>query len=229
MLGTIVNALAIVVGGFAGVLLKGGLPEKMSTTIMQGVGLAVILLGLSSAMEGMPYIMEIIFFLVIGTVIGEWIDIEKRLEKIGDRLEVRFSRGGSTFSKGFVAASLLYCVGAMAIMGALESGLNGNHEILFAKSVLDGITSIVFASTLGVGVIFSAASVLIYQGSITLLAGGAAEILTETVVLQMSATGGLLIVGLGLSMVLSSKIRVANMLPSVLLPIVYHVIQNLIL
>jgi uncharacterized membrane protein YqgA involved in biofilm formation len=117
----------------------------------------------------------------------------------------------------------------MAIMGALESGLNGNHEILFAKSVLDGITSIVFASTLGVGVIFSAASVLIYQGSITLLAGGAAEILTETVVLQMSATGGLLIVGLGLSMVLSSKIRVANMLPSVLLPIVYHVIQNLIL
>lgn len=229
MLGTIVNALAIVVGGFAGVLLKGGLPEKMSTTIMQGVGLAVILLGLSSAMEGMPYIMEIIFFLVIGTVIGEWIDIEKRLEKIGDRLEVRFSRGGSTFSKGFVAASLLYCVGAMAIMGALESGLNGNHEILFAKSVLDGITSIVFASTLGVGVIFSAASVLIYQGSITLLAGGAAEIMTETVVLQMSATGGLLIVGLGLSMVLSSKIRVANMLPSVLLPIVYHVIQNLIL
>ena len=228
MLGTIVNAVAIAIGGIAGVLLKGGLPEKMSTTIIQGVGLCVALLGLSGALEGMPYIMEIIFFIVIGSIIGEAIDIEKRLERFGDKLESRFSKEGSTFSKGFVTASLLYCVGAMAIMGALESGLNNNHEILFAKSILDGIISIVLASTLGIGVVFSAVSVFVYQGIITLLAGGLSEILTETVVLQMSATGGLLILALGLTMIFSNKIKVGNMLPSVLLPIAYHLLQNII-
>lgn len=227
MLGTIVNAAAIVIGGIAGVLLKGGLPERMSTTIIQGVGLCVALLGLSGALEGMPYIMEIIFFIVIGSIIGEIIDIEKRLERFGDKLEARFSKKGSTFSKGFVTASLLYCVGAMAIMGALESGLNNNHEILFAKSILDGITSVVLASTLGVGVVFSAVSVLVYQGVITLLAGGLSEILTETVVLQMSATGGLLILALGLTMIFSTKIKVGNMLPSILLPVVYKLIQTI--
>ncbi len=227
MLGTIVNAIAIIIGGVVGILIKGGLPERMSQTIMQGVGLTIILIGLSGAMEGTEYIMQIIFFIVIGTLIGEGINIEKRLEVLGDRLEKRFSKEKSTFSKGFVTASLLYCVGAMAIMGSLESGLSGNHEILFAKSILDGIISVVLASTLGIGVVFSAVSVFIYQGSITLLAGALSNVLTETVVLQMSATGGLLILGLGLSMVLSSKIKVGNMLPSVLLPIVYHLILKL--
>ena len=228
MLGTIVNALAIAVGGFIGFLVKGGLPEKMSQTIMQGVGLCVALIGLSGALEGTEHIMPIIFFIVIGTLIGEGVDIEKRLETLGNRLEAKFSKGSqSTFSKGFVTASLLYCVGAMAIMGSLESGLTGNHEILFAKSVLDGIISVVLASTLGIGVVFSAISVFIYQGSITLLAGMLSSVLTETVILQMSATGGLLILGLGLSMILSVKVKVGNMLPSVLLPIGYYLILNL--
>lgn len=228
MLGTLVNFAAIIAGGFVGILIKGGLPSRISHTIMQGVGLAIVLIGLSSAMEGTSYIMEIIFFIVIGSLIGEGIDIEKRLEKLGNSLEKKLTREDSNFSKGFVTASLLYCVGAMAIMGALESGLNGNHEILFAKSILDGIISIVLASTLGVGVIFSAFSVLIYQGSITLLAGALSSVLTETVVTQMSATGGLLILGLGLSMVTSTKIKVGNMLPAVLLPIAYHLIRTLI-
>lgn len=228
MLGTIVNAVAIVIGGVIGVLIKGGLPEKMSNTIMQGVGLCVILIGLLSATEGAPHLMPIIFFIVIGTLIGEGIDIEKKLESFGDHLEKKFASGTSTFSKGFVTASLLYCVGAMAIMGALESGLTNNHEILFAKSVLDGIISIVLASTLGIGVVFSAFSVLLYQGSITLLASALSGVLTDTVIVQMSATGGLLILGLGLSMVLSSKIKVGNMLPAVLLPIFYNMILTFI-
>lgn len=227
MLGTIVNAVAIVIGGVVGILIKGGLPEKMSATIMQGVGLCVALIGLASAMEGMSHIMPIIFFIVIGTLIGEGIDIEKRLENFGDRLEKKFAKDSSSFSKGFVTASLLYCVGAMAIMGSLESGLTGNHETLFAKSVLDGIISVVLASTLGIGVIFSAASVFVYQGSITLLAGALSSVLTETVIVQMSATGGLLILGLGLSMILSTKIKVGNMLPAVLLPVVYYFITQL--
>jgi hypothetical protein len=159
-------------------------------------------------------------------LIGAWIDIEQKLEKLGDHLEKRFSKSGSSFSKGFVTASLLYCVGAMAIMGSLESGLNGNHEILFAKSILDGIISIVLASTLGIGVAFSAVSVFIYQGSITLLASGLTSILTDKVVVQMSATGGLLILGLGLSMVLSTKVRVGNMLPAVLLPMLYAFVMT---
>lgn len=227
MLGTIVNAVAIVIGGVVGILIKGGLPEKMSATIMQGVGLCVALIGFASAMEGMSHIMPIIFFIVIGTLIGEGIDIEKRLENFGDRLEKKFAKDSSSFSKGFVTASLLYCVGAMAIMGSLESGLTGNHETLFAKSVLDGIISVVLASTLGIGVVFSAVSVFVYQGSITLLAGALSSVLTETVIVQMSATGGLLILGLGLSMILSTKIKVGNMLPAVLLPVVYYFITQL--
>lgn len=228
MLGSIVNAITIIVGGIIGILLKGGMPERMSQTIIQGVGLCVALIGLSSALEGTAHIMPIIFFIVIGTIIGEGIDIEKRLENFGDHLEKKFAKSGSNFSKGFVTASLLYCVGAMAIMGALESGLSQNHEILFAKSILDGVISVVLASTLGIGVVFSAFSVLVYQGSITLLAGSLSAVLTDTVILQMSATGGLLILGLGLSMILSTKIKVGNMLPSVLLPIVYHLILLMI-
>lgn len=226
MLGTIVNAIAIIAGSLIGLLVKGGLPERISQTVMQGVGLCVALIGVSGALEGTDYLMKIILFIVAGSLIGAWIDIEKKLENLGDHLEKRFSKSGSSFSKGFVTASLLYCVGAMAIMGSLESGLNGNHEILFAKSILDGIISIVLASTLGIGVAFSAVTVFIYQGSITLLASGLTSILTDEVVVQMSATGGLLILGLGLSMVLSTKVRVGNMLPAVLLPMLYAFVMT---
>ena len=226
MLGTIVNAIAIIAGSLIGLLVKGGLPERISQTVMQGVGLCVALIGVSGALEGTDYLMKIILFIVAGSLIGAWVDIEQKLEKLGDHLEKRFSKSGSSFSKGFVTASLLYCVGAMAIMGSLESGLNGNHEILFAKSILDGIISIVLASTLGIGVAFSAVTVFIYQGSITLLASGLTSILTDEVVVQMSATGGLLILGLGLSMVLSTKVRVGNMLPAVLLPMLYAFVMT---
>ncbi len=227
MLGTIVNAAAIIAGGLVGLLIKGGIPDRVSESIMKGVGLCIILIGMSGALQGTDYLMEIIFFIVIGTILGEFINVEKRLEALGDRLQAKYSSEGSTFSKGFVTASLLYCVGAMAIMGALESGLNGNHEILFAKSILDGIISIIFASTLGIGVIFSAVSVFIYQGSITLAAGALKQILTDPVVIQMSSTGGLLILGLGISMVGNVKLKIGNMLPSVLLPIVYALIKGL--
>ncbi|OJV62443.1 MAG: hypothetical protein BGO41_06520 [Clostridiales bacterium 38-18] len=226
MLGTVVNALAIIAGSLIGLLVKGGLPERISQTVMQGVGLCVALIGVSGALEGTDYLMKIILFIVAGSLIGAWIDIEQKLENLGDHLEKRFSKSGSSFSKGFVTASLLYCVGAMAIMGSLESGLNGNHEILFAKSILDGIISIVLASTLGIGVAFSAVTVFIYQGSITLLASGLTSILTDEVVVQMSATGGLLILGLGLSMILANKVRVGNMLPAVLLPMLYAFVMT---
>lgn len=226
LLGTLVNALAILVGGALGLVLKGGIPDRIGQTVMQAVALAICLLGLAGALQGMPYVLEVIIFLAIGSALGEWMDIEKRLENLGHRLETKFSKGASQFSKGFVTTSLLYCVGAMAIMGALESGIHQNHEVLYSKSVIDGITAIVFASTLGIGVLFSAVSVFIYQGSITLMASGIAGILTEEVVTQMSAVGGLLILGLGVSMLIGHKIKVGNMLPSILLPILYYFIKT---
>lgn len=225
LFGTAFNALAIFAGGAFGVLLKSGIPKRMSDTVIQAVALSVCLIGLSGALQGLDYILEIIFFLAIGTVIGEWVDIERRLEQLGDHLEKRFSKGNSQFSKGFVTSSLLYCVGAMAIMGALESGINQNHEILLSKSVIDGITAIVLASTLGIGVLFSGVSVFLYQGTIALLANSLTGVLTEVVVLQMSSVGGLLILGLGVSMLTGHKIKVGNMLPSILLPMVYYLIR----
>lgn len=225
MLGTVVNAVSIIIGGLAGLILKGGIKERMNQTIIQGVGLCVIFIGLGGAMKGLDFTVEIIFFIVIGSFLGESINIEGRLESIGNTLEKRFSRKDSTFSRGFVTASLLYCVGAMAVMGSLESGLENNHDILYAKSVLDGIISVVLASTLGIGVVFSAVSVFVYQGSITLLAGVLTHVLNETVVIQMSATGGLLITGLGFSMASNHRLRVGNMLPSVFMPALYYYIR----
>lgn len=218
--GTIVNALAIVLGGFIGLLIKAGLPERITKTVMHAVGLCVLLIGLSGALSGTKYLMAVIVYMVIGALVGELLKIEDRLDRLGKRLEMRFSKGESDFAKGFVTASLLFCVGAMAIMGALESGIKGNHEILFSKAILDGITALIFASTLGVGVLFSGVAVFIYQGSIALLSGALSGVLTDVVITQMSAVGGLLIVGLGFKMLLGAEIKVGNLLPAVFIPIV---------
>ena len=155
MFGTIVNALAIVAGSLIGLVFMGGLREKYSRIIMQAMGLVVILIGIRAALKT-DAILVVIISLAIGSLIGEWMGIEKQLDRFGLWLERRFSKTGNSISKGFVTASLLFCVGAMAIVGALESGLAGNHQTLFAKSIIDGISSIVFASTLGLGVMFSA-------------------------------------------------------------------------
>ncbi len=224
LLGTAVNALLIVIGGALGLVVRGGLPKKVTETVIKAVALSVVLIGLSGALEGTAYTMHLIIYLVIGSVIGGFIDIERRLEQLGTRLEKRFSGRDAQFAKGFVTASLIFCIGAMAVMGALESGLKGEHGTLYSKAVLDGITALIFASTMGLGVLFSAAAVLVYQGAIALLAGTVAPVLTDVVVLQMSAVGGLLILGLGLNMLLDAKIKVGNMLPAVFLPMIYQLL-----
>ena len=169
MLGTLVNFSAIIIGSIIGLLLKNGVPEKLSNTIMQGLALCVLLIGISGAIKG-SNVLLIIISIVIGGFIGELIDLDNLLQKLGDKIETRFKGKGVKISEGFVTASLLFCVGSMAIVGALQSGLEGNHKILFAKSMLDGISSIIFASSLGIGGLLSAFSVLIYQGAITLAA-----------------------------------------------------------
>ncbi|GAB6906568.1 conserved membrane hypothetical protein [Desulfosarcina cetonica] len=227
MIGTLVNALAILVGGILGLLLKKGIRENYKTTVMQAISLSVILIGVRSAFKAAD-LLEVIICMAVGSLIGEALGIEDRLENIGTWAEKRFSRSaGSGFSKGWVTASLVFCVGSMAIVGSLESGLSGNHETLFAKSLLDGITSVVFAATLGSGVIFSALPVLIYQGTITLGAVLLKPFLTASVIAQMSGVGGLLIAAIGINMLQLARIRIGNMLPAIFLPLVHFMVVQL--
>lgn len=219
MLGNVVNGLAIVIGSLIGLLLTRGLPEKIKITIMQAVGLAVVLIGIKMGI-GSQEMLVVVLSLAVGGLVGEALDIEMKLERFGNALQKRVARGGdSTFAQGFVSASLIYCVGAMAVMGALQSGLEGDHSILYAKALIDGVTSIIFASTLGIGVLFSAISVVFYQGTITLLASYISGLLTSAIILEMSATGGLLIAAIGFNLLGTSRIRVGNLLPAVFVPI----------
>ncbi len=221
MLGTIVNTGAIIFGSLIGLFFRGGIPDSYNHTIMKAIGLAVVLIGLLNAFQT-ANILLLIFSLALGSLLGEIMKIEAGLENLGNWLESRFASSESNISRGFVSASLLFCVGAMAIVGSLESGLSGNHQTLFAKSVLDGITSIVFASTMGLGVLFSAASVFIYQGFITLAASFLQQFLVEAAITEMSAVGGLLILAIGMNILDLPRIKVGNMLPAIFLPLLYY-------
>lgn len=226
MFGTIVNTLSIIAGGLIGLLFRKGIPQKYNVSVIHAIGLAVILIGLKSAFKSNDLLL-IIFSLAIGSVIGELLRIEDHLKNLGQWLEIRLSGAGDGISRGFVTASLVYCVGSMAIVGAMESGLTGNHQTLYAKSVLDGITSIIFASTFGIGVLFSAATVFIYQGLITVAAAALKQVLVTPVINQMSAVGGLLIMAIGINLLDMQKLKVGNMLPAVFVPLAYYVVKSI--
>jgi len=226
MLGTIVNFLAIILGSIIGLIMKKGIKEKISDTIMSGLALCVIFIGISSTSK-VNNMLLVIFSMVIGAGVGESIDIDRLLKKLGENIETKFKNRNLKISEGFVTASLVFCVGSMAIIGALEGGLQGKHDILFAKSVLDGIASIIFTSSLGIGVMLSSVAVLLYQGSITLMASLLKGLLVQTVITDMTVIGGLLIMGLGLNMLRITKIKVANLLPAIFVPIFYQLIMNL--
>jgi uncharacterized membrane protein YqgA involved in biofilm formation len=229
MLGTIVNALAIIGGSLIGLLLSKGIPENYKKIVMSGVGLSVVLIGVKSALSS-DSMMVVIFSVILGAVIGEFLKIEQKLERLGSYLERRVaskSSEQSSFARGFVTASLVFCVGSMAIVGSLESGLTGSHQTLFAKSVLDGVTSIIFASTLGLGVLFSSLAVFIYQGLITLMAVFLKGYLVTETISQMTSVGGLLILAIGFNMLRITAIRVGNLLPGIFLPLFYFSLQRL--
>lgn len=219
MLGTIVNVLTIVFGSVLGHFMRNGIKDKYKNTIMDGLGLAVLIIGIMGSIKS-ENILILIGSIVIGSIIGEIIEIERKLNNLGHRLEKRFGHGDSNFSKGFITATLMFCVGAMAVVGSLEAGLTGNYQTLFAKSILDGVAATIFASTLGLGVMFAAVPVFIYQGTITLLATSLKDLLTPEVINEMSAVGGLLILAIGINLLEIKKIKIANMLPSILIPIV---------
>lgn len=223
MIGTLINFAAVIVGTALGLLLRKGIPQRLRDTIVQGQGLCVILIGLSSALKTAD-VTGIIICMVIGSLLGALINIEGRLDSLGKAIEKRVSPNGEegSIAKGFVTASLVFCVGAMAIVGSIDSGLRGDHSTLIAKSVLDGVFAIFFTSSLGIGVGLSAVAVLVYQGTIALLAGWIEPLLTTQIITEMSAAGGLLIAGIGLNMVYDKHhIPVGNMLPAIFLPMAY--------
>ncbi|MCK8816633.1 DUF554 domain-containing protein [Natroniella sulfidigena] len=213
MRGTIVNTLAIILGGSLGVLLGNRLAERFKKIAMQGLSLAVLLLGLKMAL-GTEDPVYIIFALLLGGLIGEGINIEQRLNQLGKWFESLLKNQGR-IAEGFVQCSLIYCVGAMAIMGAIQDGLQQDPSTLYAKSLLDGFSAVAFASTLGVGVILSAIPVFIYQGLISLLASQVRVILTSAVITEMTAVGGLLIFAIGLNLLEITEIKVGNLLPAI--------------
>lgn len=217
MLGTIINAAAILFGALLGRLLKAGLPEKVRSIILQAIGLITILIGLQMVLEARNVLL-VLAGMLAGAITGELLALEERLQRWGEALQRRFSSGrsGVSFAQGFVTASLLYCVGAMAVMGSLESGLTGRHTTLFAKSILDGTTSIMLSAGLGPGVAFAALPVFFYQGGITLLAGSLRHYMTGAVLAEMTATGGLLILGISLNILEIKQIKVGNLLPALL-------------
>lgn len=218
MKGTLVNTVAVLVGSGLGVLLKTGLAEKYKETVMQTLGLAVGIIGIKMALASENFIM-VILSLVIGAIMGEYFTLNKKIDNLGQKLTAKCGEKYGDVGVGFVTASLIYCIGAMAIVGALQDGINGDAGILYAKSLLDGISAIVFAATLGIGVSLSALSILVYQGSITLLAGVLQPLLIPAVITEITATGGVLIIAIALSMLNILKIRIANLLPSMLVVI----------
>jgi len=223
MLGTIVNSLAVIIGGFIGVLFKNVIPERICESLLKASGLAVIAIGIKLSLAGEDLTLLIIS-LTIGTAIGELIDIEGKLDKLGAFVEGKMKNKQNNIALGFITCTLIFCVGSMAIIGSIQSGLSGNHEILFSKALIDGITSISMAVSMGIGVVFSSISIFIYQGTITMLAQFVQSLLSDVVLTEMTAIGGVLIMAIGLNFLEIKRIKVGNMLPSLFLPIIYYLI-----
>ena len=221
MISAIVNTVAVIGGSCIGLLLKKGIPERFSDIMMKGLGLCTLYIGISGALKGENTIVLIIS-MVAGALIGEGLDLDEKLNRLGKFLENRFKakEGNKTsIAEGFVTASLLFCVGAMTIVGSLQSGLTGNHEMIFAKSMLDFVAAIIFASSLGIGVIFSAAFVLVYQGTIVLLAQWLSPLLTDYTIGEMTCAGSVIIIALALNMLGITKMKVMNFVPAIFIPI----------
>ncbi|HBQ86874.1 MAG TPA: DUF554 domain-containing protein [Syntrophomonas sp.] len=215
MTGTLINTGAILVGGLIGLFLRRGIPENYSRTVQDALGLLIIVIGIQYGFKA-DNVALVGLSLAIGAVIGEWRQWEARLENVGVRLQKALGREESSFVKGFVSATLLFIVGAMGVVGALEDGLTGNHQILIIKAMLDGIFSMLFSASMGIGVLFSAFPILIYQGSISLGAEIIKPLLTDPMLNNITALGGIIIAGLGFNMLGLTRIKVGNILPGII-------------
>jgi uncharacterized membrane protein YqgA involved in biofilm formation len=224
-LGTIVNVITVIAGSLIGLVFRGRVPERITQTILQIMGLFTLLIGIKMALQGREMIL-ILISLVIGTVIGEGINIEAGLEGWGGRLERRFRLTEGSPAQGWIYASLVYCVGSMAIVGSIADGVKGDHSILYTKAIMDGIISIPLAAAMGAGVMASAGSVLVYQGSLTLLAGWLKPLFTPEMIRELTAVGGIMIMGIGVNISGWQKVRVGNMLPALVAILVIVGLKN---
>ena len=221
MLGTLVNTFAVIIGASIGLLIKKGIPERIGDSLMKGLGLCSLYIGISGAFKGENTLIMIVS-IVVGIIIGEGIDIDSRVNSVVKRIESKFFRkkGKNNIAQGFISASLLFCVGSMTLVGAMNAGLLGDNTMLYTKSAMDFCSSIIFASTLGIGVLLSAIFVLIYQGGLTLLAIYAAQLLNNQVINEMTCVGSLIIIAMGLNILGITKIKLMNYIPAMFLPIV---------
>lgn len=229
LLGTLVNGVCIIGGTLAGRLLK-NIPDRMKESVMFAIGLAVTVLGLQMGFSSKSYLI-VILSLVIGAAAGEWLNLDEKLNMMGSWIDRKMKRNDSSISQGFVTATLIFVIGAMAVIGSLDSGIRNDHDVLYTKAIIDGFTSAILASTLGIGVIFSSIPVVIYQGSIALFATQinkwVPSALMDSFIEEMTAVGGIMIFAIGLNLLGLTKIRVANLLPgllvtAVLVSIVYY-------
>lgn len=232
MIAVLVNVATVLLGSSIGIIFRNKIKESYVSAVISALALVTVLIGITSAIETAD-ILCVIICMALGTIIGELIRIDDRIEGAGDFIKAKLLRGrgvGGRFTEGFITACIVFCVGSMTIMGSFEAGINGDNSIIFAKSALDFVSSMMFAAAMGLGVPFAAAFVLVFQGGLTLLAGVLAPYLSAAVVTEMSAVGGVILMGMGINMLeLSPKrIKVANMLPAVFLPIAYIPIAELI-
>ncbi len=222
--GVLVNTATVLIGGSVGLLLKKGIPERVSQAVMAAIGLCSLYIGIDGALKGENTIVLIVS-MVLGTIVGTLIDIDGSINRLGDWIERKMHRKGeeTSIAEGFMTGSLLFCVGAMTIVGALNAGLSGDNELFYTKSVLDLISACMLASTLGVGVLFAAAFVLVFQGGLVLLAGTLQGVLSNpAIVAEMTCAGSVMIIGLALNILHITKFKVANFLPALIfVPIIY--------
>ncbi len=231
MLGTLVNTLAIVLGTVVGLLLRKKLSSKVQQTVMTGLGMCVVVMGIADGIQTQQMIL-VLTAVVLGGIVGALLNIENTLENVGNKIEKALlkkkdGKEENLIAKGFITATLVYCVGAMGILGAIESGTQGNHNTLFAKAMLDGTSAVFFASALGPGTGLAAIVVFFYQGGITLLAKWIAPFMSEGIIRELSAVGGILILGIGINLLEIKKVSVANLLPALLIPIAYGLVFKL--
>lgn len=219
LLGTLVNVVLVLIGGFVGLFLKKGISKRFSDLIMHAIALVTMVIGITfaTASENM---LIVIISLVVGALIGEGINIDKKLNQLGDLIKSKVKSESGNVGEGFITATLLFCVGSMAIMGALDSGLRGDHTVLYTKAIMDGISALIFASSMGIGVILSAMPILLYQGSITLLSSFIQPYLTQSMMTEMNGVGGILLIGLGISILGIKEIKVSNLLPALVIPVI---------
>lgn len=222
---TLINALAIIFGALLGVLLGRNFPDRVRSIVYQGIGLCVLVIGIDMALR-YDNIVLVVFSVLLGAVTGELLKLDEKMASLGNWLKGRIKSKDTRFTDGFVTASLIFCIGSMAILGSIDEGIRGDRTILLTKSILDGFISIPLASTYGIGVMFSALPILIYQGSITIAASQSQAFFTPDIITQITSVGGLLIMGIGITLMDLKKVNVTNLLPSLIYVVLFTLFLN---